>query len=706
MTMVTWAPEDAWKKQRLAAATHELLQGLGIHQLGMETGREWAELIGAVLGTAPKALRRPLWCREDEEIAPLPKGFLARLVDLEGIDNELRAAARTAHDSGKEGCLWLSEPRPVIMPRCADAPLLKAPGIKKTAPSFLTPLSVDGELAPRTADEDRVLEVLCQLRDPHPLISGPRGSGKSTTLQLVARRIARRDAPPRLQGLAVRQLNCTELFAGTYGRGDILSRVKDAVGYLEGAPTVVVLDDLDRLVDRRNPTARAGLELVLTAMMEVAGTRVVAVASDDAVTKIGASLPILERFTVVPLAPMTPEVATPLLRILRSNLETHHAVQISETILVRAVRLVQAHLGDRALPGSAVDILDLAAAKAAIAGDEKVDESTLLEAIADTLRVPVEHLQLDGKARLLDIEDVLGQRVFGQEEAIRSLAEVVRLTKAEMDLHPERPDGVFLFVGPTGVGKTELAKALAEVLDPVHPAPVRLDMSEFAEKFTASRLLGSPPGYVDSDRGGQLTEALRKRPTALVLLDEIEKAHPKIFDILLQVFDAGRVTDALGGQVDCSRATFIMTSNVGARSLTCPRVGFLAKADDIGASTSVDDALRSTFRPEFLNRIDAVIQFRPLSVAVLTKIAEKSLDELRARFAAKGIQVSFSPRVAQQLIGGIDRLRTGARGVKRRIERKIAAPLTRYLLAGDFDRAIYVDATSDGIELIREPVLS
>jgi ATP-dependent Clp protease ATP-binding subunit ClpC len=474
--------------------------------------------------------------------------------------------------------------------------------------------------------------------------------------------------------------------------------------------------------------------------------------------------PALERrFAPVYIDEPSEEEAIEILQGLRPRYEAHHKVQITDEAIVAAVRLSNRYVTERFLPDKAIDLIDEASSKHVIDAqsmpadvrelqkdvekleaeaeaaaeredwetnatlkaaldrknaefiekrdawlketghdDMQVTEQDIAELVARITGIPVSRMLEGETEKLLQMEERLHDRVIGQEQAIVAVSDAIRRARAGLK-DPHRPIGSFIFLGPTGVGKTELARALAEFLFDDEDAMIRLDMSEYQERHTVSRMIGSPPGYVGYDEGGQLTEAVRRRPYRLILLDEIEKAHPEVFNVLLQMLEDGRLTDGHGRTVDFRNTVVIMTSNLGTESFHKDQLGFglpSSKPSDTERSktkSDVEKALRATFRPELLNRIDEIIVFDPLTEDDLKKIIELLLEDVRERLADRGVGLELSDTAKEALVReGYDAV-FGARPLRRTIERRIANPLSKRILAGEFEEGdtVGVDFAAD-----------
>jgi len=425
--------------------------------------------------------------------------------------------------------------------------------------------------------------------------------------------------------------------------------------------------------------------------------------------------PALERrFQPIMVEEPTQEETLEILEGLRGRLEEHHGVEIEPSAFAAAVKLSVRYLPDRRLPDKALDIMDEACANVRVDGvsfhgkvedfkkkESRVTEDIVAGVVSEWTGRPAERLGEDERDRLSSMEEELKKRVIGQDEAVTRVAQVIRMARAGIR-NPKRPAGVFLFLGPTGVGKTELSKALAEFLFGSEEDAIRIDMSEYMEKHSVAKLVGAPPGYVGYDEEGQLTGRLRRRPYSVVLLDEIEKAHPEVLDIFLQLFDEGRLTDAKGRTIDGKSAVFIMTSNLGTEAFERRSIGFGAGAEGHGKKPAVLDAIKNAFRPEFLNRIDEVVVFNDLGEKEIFSIVRKMVAELGERLGSQDIALEVTSGAMESICReGYDPL-YGARPLARAIERLVAKPLADRIVKGNIrsGQRVTVKAKEDGIEFI------
>ena len=630
----------------------------------------------------------------------------------------------------------------------------------------------------------QVMQTLTRRTKNNPVLIGDAGVGKTAIAEGLASKIICDDVPDSLHNKRVMALDMGRLVAGAKFRGEFEERLKSVIDEVTSSngEVIVFLDEMHTLVGAG--AGEGGLDASNMLKPALARGELQAIGSttlDEYRKHIERDPALARRFHPVYVDEPTAEETRSILQALKPRYEAHHKVTISDAALQAAVRLSSRYVTDRRLPDKAIDFIDEAASKVRIdagslpprvqemenrrrelldleeranqlsdyersAGhrterlrleselnaereaiehttgpDLVVNEKDIAELVANWTGIPVGRL-LEGEAeRLLNMEEQLHRRVIGQEEAVAAVADTVRRARSGLN-DPRRPFGSFIFLGPTGVGKTELSRALAEFLFNDEDSMVRLDMSEYGERHTVSRLIGAPPGYVGYDDAGQLTEAVRRRPHRVILFDEIEKAHPDVFNLLLQILEDGRLTDGQGRTVDFRNTVVIMTSNLGTGDLSQRPFGFNPAGgpeQDAGKVTpelarSVQDALRRTFRPELLNRIDETIVFHPLSRAQIGQIVELMVGEVQERLAEREITCELTGAACDWLVNEGFNITYGARPLRRAIQRHLENALSRGVLSGEFKAGDHVvadiNAAGDGLELsvaaVAEPELA
>jgi ATP-dependent Clp protease ATP-binding subunit ClpC len=616
----------------------------------------------------------------------------------------------------------------------------------------LTAMAREGRVDPvigRDGEIEQTIEVLSRRGKNNPVLIGEAGVGKTAIVEGIAQRIVDDDVPDMLSGKRVVQLELSGVVAGTRYRGDFEERLKKIIDEIRehGDELIIFIDELHTLVGAGGST-EGGMDagnMVKPALARGELHVVGATTLDEYRKNIEKDAALARRFQPILVPEPTVEDTLAILHGLRDRYEAHHQVRYTDEALSAAVELSDRYITDRFLPDKAIDLIDQAGARVrlrtktpgvdlrdlerraedlrrdkdqAVASEQYEQASRLRDEIEEIRRqieqlgkgenavpevvvndiaevvsratgVPVQQLTEEEKDRLLGLEDHLHQRVIGQDQAVAAVSEAVRRSRAGLG-DPQRPVGSFLFLGPTGVGKTELARALTEALFGADSRMIRLDMSEFQERHTVSRLIGAPPGYVGYEEAGQLTEAVRRHPYSVVLLDEIEKAHPDVFNILLQVLDDGRLTDGQGRTVDFKNTVLIMTSNLGsdlvARRGTTLGFGGPATSAAGGQEGALQEQmmrrLRESFRPEFLNRIDEIIVFRQLDQAELQQITELLLEETRRRMHAQDVTLRFTPPAVDWIAEHGYQPEFGARPMRRTIQREVDNQLSRMLLDG------------------------
>lgn len=552
----------------------------------------------------------------------------------------------------------------------------------------------------REREVEAAVDILGKRRGNNPVLVGPPGVGKTAIVEGIAQRLLEMK-----DERVIIELEISQLVAGTSLRGAFAERleaIKDEVRKANGR-VLLFIDEIHTLVgagasgDGAQDAANG-----LKAALARGELPVIGATTEEEYRRFIEADPALERrFTPVPVEEPSLEEAIQILGGIASRYAAHHKVIYAEEALRAAVLLSARHVHDRQLPDKAIQVIDLAGSRAARQKKRAVDVDAVAEVVAEMGRLPKSHVLQDDSERLLRLEETIEERIVGHREIVSEIARSLRRNFAGFS--GQRPLGSFLFLGPSGVGKTELAKVLASALFASERALVRFDMSEFSEAHSTSRLIGAPPGYVGFGEGGQLTEAIRRRPASVVLFDEIEKAHRDVWMLLLQVLDEGRLSDASGRMVDFTQSVVILTSNLGAEAfaLRGAPLGFGRDA----AGTSGDRALESARRqipPELWNRIDERFLFPPLGEEELLEIARKQLARLASRLRAeRSIYLEFGPEVVERVLatGGRDP-QLGARPIRRAIERLVEAPLAEALLRGELPAELPVHAALDGDRLV------
>ncbi|MBI2944520.1 MAG: ATP-dependent Clp protease ATP-binding subunit ClpA [Candidatus Wallbacteria bacterium] len=559
-------------------------------------------------------------------------------------------------------------------------------------------------LVGRDKELKRTIEILARRRKNNPILVGDPGVGKTAIVEGLARAIHEKRVPPPLARSTIWSLDMGPMLAGTRFRGDFEERIKGVLKRVEEVPgAILFIDEIHTVV---GAGITNGSSMDVSNLLKPALTRgkVRCIGSStfqDYRQHLERDRALARRFQKVDVTePSVPDTVR-ILRGLRSHYESFHGVRYTDKAIRAAAELAARHLRERLLPDKAIDLMDEAGAVRKLAGRAVVRSTDIERVVARMARVPPKQVTADARQNLAALADDLKRAVFGQEQAIDELAAAIKQNRAGLG-QPERPVGCFLFTGPTGVGKTEVAKQLAKTMG---IALLRFDMSEYMERHTVSRLVGAPPGYVGYDRGGLLTEAVSQNPHAVLLLDEIEKAHPDVFNILLQVMDHGTLTDTNGKQADFRNVILLMTSNVGARELASRRVGFEGKAR---ASRHEDDrAYQQMFAPEFRNRLDARIAFKPLAPETMTLIVDKFLREVAEQLAARKVEL-VATDAARALLAkkGYDPI-FGARPMQRVVRLEVKRPLADDLLFGKLkdggrvvldalEEQLVFEATGDG----------
>jgi ATP-dependent Clp protease ATP-binding subunit ClpC len=663
-------------------------------------------------------------------------------------------------------------PVPVVRPRTrqrpAPHPMMSRLGVDLTA------LAEEGKLDPvigREAEIERVIQVLARRTKNNPALIGEPGVGKTAIVEGLAQRIVAGDVPPILLDKRVFQLDVGALVAGTIYRGQFEERLKRVIEELKKSGTILFIDEMHVLVGAgAGGSALDAANILKPALARGELQCIGATTMDEYRRYIESDAALERRFQPIIVREPTVEETVEILRGLAHLYEDHHHVRYTDEALVAAARLSARYISDRYLPDKAIDVIDEAASRVRIykspeatrlrescarlreleeqmetavraqrfeearrirlhiqnleheievlqsGGDNGQWATVGVEDVAEVVSmwtgVPLAQLAAEQSQRLLQMEEELGKRIVGQDEAIQTLARALRRAYAGLK-DPRRPIGSFFFLGPTGVGKTELTKALAAFLFGTEDALIRLDMSEFMERHTVARLVGAPPGYVGYEDAGQLTEAIRRRPFSVVVFDEVEKAHPEVFNILLQIMEEGNLSDAKGQRVDFRNTIIILTSNIGAEAIRRGGLGFALPGDRTRESEQeyqemsqrLREELKRTFRPEFLNRVDAVIVFRPLGPEQIARIVDLELAKVAERLAERDLRLEVSAAAREWLAREGYSPEYGARPLRRVIQTRVEDAISEALLAGDFGPGdtIYVDVDGENIRVGRAP---
>jgi ATP-dependent Clp protease ATP-binding subunit ClpA len=557
----------------------------------------------------------------------------------------------------------------------------------------LTARAAAGKIDPligREPELRRTVRVLCRRRKNNPVFVGEPGVGKTALAEGLALRIHDGEVPGLLQSAKIRRLDLAALLAGTKFRGDFEVRLKAVIKALLNEPdTILFIDEIHTVVGAGATTdSKMDASTLLKPQLASGEIRCIGATTYDEYRRVfEKDAALSRRFQKIDVAEPTIEETVQILKGLQPHYEKHHGIKYTPMAVRSAAELAARHITDRFLPDKAIDVLDESGAEMRLRGGNRktIRPSDIEKVVAEMARIPERTVSSADKVRLEHLEDDLGQAVFGQDVAIRQIATAIKRSRAGLG-NPDKPVGCFLFTGPTGVGKTELAKQLAATLGVQF---IRYDMSEYMEPHAVSRLIGAPPGYVGFDQGGQLTDEIRKHPYSVLLLDEIEKAHEQIYNVLLQIMDHATLTDNVGKKADFRNVVLIMTSNAGAREMAANAIGFGMTSDS--ADSKGKKALERFFSPEFRNRLDAIVQFDRLPMTVILKVVDKFLTQLERQLSERKVSMKVSD-VARAWIAknGYDD-RMGARPLGRLIQKEIEDPLANELLFGELAKGGHVE---------------
>ena len=553
----------------------------------------------------------------------------------------------------------------------------------------------EGQIDPligRDSEVDRTIQVLCRRTKNNPLYVGDPGVGKTAIAEGLALRIATGDVPDVLAEAVIYSLDMGQLLAGTRYRGDFEERLKAVMKQVEEDEQAILFIDEIHTIIGAGATSGGAMDAsnLLKPALQTGGLRCIGSTTyKEFRSYFEKDRALARRFQKIDVVEPTIPDTIKILQGLKSRYEAHHNVRFTAAAIKTAVELSARYINDRKLPDKAIDVIDEAAAAQMLMPKSRrkqvIGQKEIETTLASMARIPSKHVSRDDKSVLASLESDLKRMVFGQDDALSALASAIKLSRAGLR-EPEKPIGNYLFSGPTGVGKTEAARQLAETLG---VKLVRFDMSEYMERHTVSRLIGAPPGYVGFDQGGLLTDAIDQTPHAVLLLDEIEKAHPDLFNILLQVMDHGKLTDSNGKSVDFRNVVLIMTTNAGATEMSKQAIGF-------GRGTKIDadsEAIEKAFTPEFRNRLDAVIPFATLPPEVVRMVVDKFIMQLEAQLTDRNVEIDLDAAARDWLSKKGYHPTFGARPLARVVQEEIKKPLADHLLFGDLTSGGIVKVT-------------
>lgn len=558
----------------------------------------------------------------------------------------------------------------------------------------------DGKIDPvigREKEIDKAIEILCQRRKNNPLLVGEPGVGKTAIAEGLARKIVLGEVPAIISQFQIYSLDMPSVLAGTKYRGDFEERLKNIIKEASADPNIVlVIDEIHTLIGTGSGTGTMDASNILKPALSSGELKVIGATTYEEYRKYFEKEGALSRrFQKLDVVEPTVTESIEILKGIKSQFENFHGITYTDSAIEAAVQLTTKYINDRCLPDKAIDIIDMAGSQAKIKKDaQEIDEHYISGVVATVARIPVDSVKETEKFKLKNLDFTLKKEIFGQNDAIDKVVDNIIYTRSNI-LNREKPIGSFLFAGPSGVGKTELAKQLAKQLGVQF---IRFDMSEYMEKHTVSRLVGSPPGYVGHEQGGQLTNTIRKHPYCVLLLDEIEKAHPDIFNILLQIMDYATLTDNEGKKANFQNVIVIMTTNIGAAEMNKASIGF-SKEDT--SHIDREAQVKKSFSPEFYNRLDSVIQFNALNESMITDVVIKHVKKLQEALLEKKV-ISIFTDEAIKLIAkdGFDP-KLGARPIQRFIEKNVAQKISKEVMFGKLENGgeIKVDVLDGKLDI-------
>ncbi|HET6439111.1 MAG TPA: ATP-dependent Clp protease ATP-binding subunit ClpA [Anaeromyxobacter sp.] len=621
----------------------------------------------------------------------LEKQGVRRLDILQYISHGIGKEGGGDDDSGADGDAEEGGPRPVKDPFRTFTVNL----VERAAQGLIDPL------VGRDLEIERTIQVLCRRRKNNPVFVGEPGVGKTAIVEGLALRIHQKKVPAVLAKAAIYSLDMGALLAGTKFRGEFEQRLKGVIAGVKKTPHAILFIDEIHTIVGAGATTGSSLDASNLLKPGLASGELRCIGSTtfhDYKQTFERDHALARRFQKIEIHEPSVEDTVRILHGLKKVYEEHHGVSYTPRALRAAAELSAKHINDRQLPDKAIDVLDEAGARDRMRPDEKrrhrITARDVERVVAKIAKIPERTVSADDQVALKSLEPELKKVIYGQDAAIEAISSAIKLSRSGLG-SPERPIGNFLFSGPTGVGKTELAKQLARILGVEF---LRFDMTEYQEKHTVSRLIGAPPGYVGFDQGGLLTDAIRKTPYAVLLLDEIEKAHPDIFNLLLQVMDHATLTDNNGRKADFRHVVLILTTNAGAQELSARRVGF---GQDQSEPGNARNAIERTFSPEFRNRLDAWVAFDSLPPEVILKVVDKMVKELEGQLAEKKVRIELTGEGRRWLAEhGFDR-KMGARPMGRLIQNEVKKPLAERILFGDLHGGgtVKVEVEPDGSKL-------